>query len=396
MEGRGAASGALRLVGRSGVPLGGWGLRQGFGCADLGWAPGDRLQATALRGPKTTRLRVAPPRGRGHRRGSGPGVAQALRPTDLGRSACSRTGRASPAQLGGLLPRLPPLVIAVVLEQPVDPLLHPAAQPGGIQTTRPQAPETQPGSLGAGQTRPGPGAGHAIHQFTAAAHPAVEALIDGFRAAAPGSTAIPGCASAAIPGRTGAQRLLERSRTAGRPDPCIIRRWIGTALRQPIPTIPGLIHGARLPAAARQPTLPAQAQQGNGEPTPLQCPEKGGHGRACNAPTLREPALRTGAVPGEAEEGLGIACVRPNCDPVAGSRSRVSCCPRPALPTCRHPSDQGPARRQGSEGRSRAGGVQAAPDSNTSRQLASQRPPWKRSQQVRQARPRRRRRYGEV
>ena len=116
----------------------------------------------------------------------------------------------------------------------------------------------------------------------------------------------------------------------------------------------------------------------------------------CSAPTLREPAERTGAVPEEAEQGLGIACVRPNCDPVAGSRSRVSCCPRPALPTCRHPSDQGPARRLGSEGRWRAGAVQAAPDSNTSRQLASQRPPWKRSQQVRQASPRRRRRYGEV
>jgi hypothetical protein len=41
---------------------------------------------------------------------------------------------------------------------------------------------------------------------------------------------------------------------------------------------------------------------------------------------------------------------------------------------------------------SHAGAGQATPDSNTSRQLASQRPPWKRSQQVRQARPFRRRR----
>jgi hypothetical protein len=41
---------------------------------------------------------------------------------------------------------------------------------------------------------------------------------------------------------------------------------------------------------------------------------------------------------------------------------------------------------------SQAVAAQATPDSNTSRQLASQRPPWKRSQQVRQARPLRRRR----
>ena len=148
----------------------------------------------------------------------------------------------------------------------------------------------QPGTLGAGHPRTGPGAGHAIHQLPTPAHPAVQTLLERFRAAAPGAAAITGGDSAAVSHRTGARLLPERSGPAAQPAARSIGRLIGTAIRRPVPTIPGLIHGPRLPAAARQPALPAQAHQRNGDPTPLQGPKEGGHGRLALGPTLREPA----------------------------------------------------------------------------------------------------------
>jgi hypothetical protein len=110
----------------TGIP--GWGRRGGAGRADPGWTTGDRLQAAARRGHGRARLGVvAPPRGGGARRGSGPGIARALRPTGLGRSSGGRSGRPAAGAPGGLLPGLPPVVIGVVLKQPVEPLLHPTA-----------------------------------------------------------------------------------------------------------------------------------------------------------------------------------------------------------------------------------------------------------------------------
>lgn len=272
--GRGrAGSGA-----EAGAP--GWG-RQGTGRGVAGWAAGDRLQAAARRGHRGARLGVvAPSRGGRHRWGSGPGIARTLRPTGLGRSGAGRADRPAAAPPGGLLPGLPPVLVGVVLEQPVEALLHPAAEPGRIETSRPQAPMAQTAALGARQPRTGSGASHAIHQLPAPAHPAVEALLQRFRHAAPGATAIPRGAPSAVPGGSAAtRRLPERSRATGQPQGGTVGFLLGTAVRQPIPTIPGLIHAFRLPAAARQPALPAQPQQGDRDPSPLQGPEKGGHGR---------------------------------------------------------------------------------------------------------------------
>jgi hypothetical protein len=54
---------------------------------------------------------------------------------------------------------------------------------------------------------------------------------------------------------------------------------------QPIKTLPeglrpGISHKSNLTATARQPALPAQAHQGDGEPTEFQGPEKNAHAGA--------------------------------------------------------------------------------------------------------------------
>jgi hypothetical protein len=129
----------------------------------------------------------------------------------------------------------------------------------------------------------------------------------------------------------------------------------------------------RRPASQRSRPRPSRAMV---NPPHSRVQRKVAMAEPCSAPTLREPAERTGAVPEEAEQGLAMASNRWGAPLARRDLGRdglgIACV------------------------RSRAGAVQAAPDSNTSRQLASQRPPWKRSQQVRQASPRRRRRYGEV
>jgi len=305
LQGEGGVIGpGLRIGGgprRSRLAGGRRGLERSSG---QGAAPGDGLQAAAgrsgFRGLGARRQAITGARRWGRRsEGIAPGIGRGLPTPNTAQSGRSGRlligqGRAPPlAANRRLLPGLPPVVIAVVVEQPIEPFLHPAAQPSGVDAAAPQAPMAQAGPLRAGHAGAGPGPRHPIHQLATPAHPAIEAQLQRFGTATPGATALAGRPSEAIPGGTASgRRFPERSGTARQPRRGWIGVLVGTALRRPLPTIPGLIHGARLTAAARQPALPAEAHQGNGEPTPLQGPEKGGHGPQATGASVFHPRFQ--------------------------------------------------------------------------------------------------------
>ena len=143
--------------------------------------------------------------------------------TSLGESAAApRDGLQGLATRGcrpGILPGFSQLL--PILQNPVEPAFHPAAQAikpaqASLERWPPLAALAAPG--------PGPGTGDAIHQLSAGAHQPIKTLPEGLR--------------------------------------------------------PGISHQSNLTATARQPALPAQAHQGDGEPTEFQGPEKNAHAGA--------------------------------------------------------------------------------------------------------------------
>ena len=165
----------------------------------------------------------------------------------------------SPGWLG--LPGFAPVVVAVVVEEPIEPILHPATEATGRDPSGPQPPIALGRQTAAapikGPARPSArtGAGNTIHQLPAAAHPAFQPLIQGF--GTPTKAAIiPTCHRCTTP-------------------------ILGAALlREPAPI--GLIHGPRLPPAGGQPPLPTESDHGDGEAAPFEGPQKGGQSRRRN------------------------------------------------------------------------------------------------------------------
>ena len=66
---------------------------------------------------------------------------------------------------------------------------------------------------------------------------------------------------------------------------------------------------ARLPAPGRQPALTAEPHQGDGQPSPLQSPEEGGHRVRCGLLTLTATGLEdqfAAGIPATTVEALEI------------------------------------------------------------------------------------------
>jgi hypothetical protein len=139
----------------------------------------------------------------------------------------------------GFLPGFPPVIL--VFEDPVELVLHPAAQP--LQTRQRSGSSAFPSRRG---PRSRPGSRHPIHQLPASAHQAIDALLQAIGAA---------------PARVGAPSPGWICPPGGGPG------WGGLWGVGVVAA-----HGPKLPTPGRQPMLPAHAQQGDGDAGPFQAP----------------------------------------------------------------------------------------------------------------------------
>jgi hypothetical protein len=162
-----------------------------------------------------------------------------------------RSGAPVPAiEIGALclLPGFPPVL--PIIEEPVQASFHPPAhtiQTGTSSGTRTLSPTDR---------RPCPrtGARDPIHQLSPPAHPGFQPIFQTFPA---GACVSPRVSTTLSPGL--APGLPARG-----------------ALRRQAPVVIHPIHAGTLARTLAQPTLPSQAQQGDGTTAPLQGPEKGG------------------------------------------------------------------------------------------------------------------------
>lgn len=148
-----------------------------------------------------------------------------------------------------LLPGFPPVL--PIIEEPVQASFHPATQTieaGTSSGTRTLSPTDR-------RSGAGPGARDPIHQLSPPAHPGFQPVFQTFPA---GASVSPRFSANLSPG------LAPGLPASG-------------ALRRQAPVIIHPIHTGTLARTLAQPTLPSQAQEGDGTTAPLQGPEKCGH-----------------------------------------------------------------------------------------------------------------------